>query len=89
MKKNTIGFKLLGALVIILFTLSSCKDRRGENDMNNYDSLPEQERLYGDPDPLNETDQSGGTIDNHLAPGEKGTPASHDTLNRTTESTNN
>lgn len=42
-----------------------CRENKNSDDLSRYDSLPEHERLYGDPDPLNERDASGGTIDNH------------------------
>lgn len=65
MKKNLYKHLFLSALVVALTTTVACRDNKRADDINRYDSLPEQERMYDEPDPLNERDVSGGTIDNH------------------------
>ncbi len=60
------------------------------NNVNRYDSLSEQERLYNDnADPLNERDQSGGTIENHLDDTDNTTPNVVDTLGSSNITTTN
>lgn len=65
MKKNLYKHLFLSTLVVALTTTVACRDNKRADDINRYDSLPEQERMYDEPDPLNERDVSGGTIDNH------------------------
>ena len=65
MRKKLYTHLLLSSLVVTLTTTVACRDNRKTDDINRYDSLPEQERMYDEPDRLNERDVSGGTIDNH------------------------
>lgn len=88
MKKNLLKYVLLSALAFSLTTAIACKDNKNTNDVNHYDSLPEQERLYGDPDPLNERDVSGGTIDNHQGNTANQTDNMSDTINDVNSSSN-
>lgn len=63
--------------------------KKNSNDINRYDSIPEQERLYNDPDPLNERDVSGGTIDNHQERAANESDDMNDTINSVNPPSNN
>ena len=65
MKKNLLKYLFLTTFAFTVTIAIGCRENKNTDDLNRYDSLPEQERLYGDPDPLNERDASGGTIENH------------------------
>lgn len=88
MKKNIFKYLFISALAFTLTTTIACRDNKKTDDVNRYDSLPEQERMYNDPDPLNETDVSGGTIDNHQERTANQTDNMNDTIDRGNSSSN-
>ncbi len=63
MKVHLFKYSLLG--IFLLLNIVSCKDRKSDNEIRESESVQQQERMYDNPDPLNERDASGGTIDNH------------------------
>jgi len=65
MRNNLYKYLFISVLALTLTTTIACRDNKKADDVNRYDSLPEQERMYDNPDPLNERDVSGGTIGNH------------------------
>ena len=90
MKKNIFKYLFISALALTFTATIACRDNKNTDDVNHYDSLPEQERMYDDPDPLNEQDVSGGTIDNHQGSSINATDNmnDNDTIDRRNSSSN-
>ena len=90
MKKIIFKSLFISALALIFTATTACRDNKNTDDVNRYDSLPEQERMYNDPDPLNERDASGGTIDNHQGSTTNATDNmnDNDTIDRKNSSSN-
>lgn len=89
MKKNLFKTLCISTLFLMLTTTIACRENKNSNDINRYDSIPEQERLYNDPDPLNERDVSGGTIDNHQERTANESDDVNDTINSVSPPSNN
>lgn len=90
MKRKLYNTLLVSIFTFTIITLTACRDNKNNNNVNRYDSLSEQERLYNDnADPLNERDQSGGTIENHLDDTDNTTPNVVDTSGSSNITTTN
>lgn len=89
MKKNLFKTLCVSAFVLMLSTTIACRENKNTDEVNRYDSIPEQERLHNDPDPLNERDASGGTIDNHQGRTATKTDDMNDTVNSVNSSSDN
>lgn len=90
MRKNLCKQLFISAFALTLTTAIACRENKNTDDINRYDSLPEQERMYDNPDPLNERDVSGGSIDNHQGSSINATDNmnNNDTINRRNSSSN-
>lgn len=77
---------MVSLLVLGICLVTSCKDRKIDNEVHRYDSIPE-DRGPLNPDPLDETQHSDSEIDEQQSTNNSNLPTG-DTLSGTTQSTN-
>lgn len=79
MKKNPIFYTMVSLLALGVCLVTSCKDRKIDNEVNRYDSIP-KDRGRLNPHPLEETQHPHSEIDEQQSTNNSNLPTG-DTLN--------